>query len=150
MPRLKQTVLAATAAVAIACLPISSAIAAGPLLFAPWALGHILAPLIVASAAASAQASYPAGQGYYGGGPGYYPPPNYYAQPPAYYAPPPAYYAPPSAYYPGTYYAPRVAYPPAPRFYGQPRGYYPSRVPYHASYGGQAFHRSGSYGYRRW
>jgi hypothetical protein len=144
MPGLKQTVFAAVATAAIVCLPIRPAAAAGPLLFAPWALGHIVLPLILASAAASAQpqAPYPPSPGYYGGAPGY-PPPNYYARPPSYYAPSPG--------YPQAYYRPPLSYAPSmPRFYARPRGYYPSRPPYYGAYGGQGSYRSGGFGYRRW
>jgi hypothetical protein len=144
MPGLKQTVLTAVATAAIVCLPIRPAAAAGPLLFAPWALGHIVLPLIVASASAPAQpqAPFPPSPGYYGESPGYAPP-NYYARPPVYYAPS-------QGYYPQAYYRPTLSYtPPMPRFYAQPRGYYPSRPPYHSSYGGQGSYRSGGFGYRR-
>jgi hypothetical protein len=140
MARLKQTVFAAVATAAIVCVPIRPAAAAGPLLFAPWALGHIVLPLIAASAAASAQpqAPYPSSPGYYGGAPGYYAPPNYYVRPPL-------------GYYPQAYYRPPPSYaPPMPRFYAQPRSYYPSRPPYHGAYGGQASYRSSGSGYRRW
>jgi hypothetical protein len=145
MPGLKQTFFAAVATAAIVCLPIRAAAAAGPLLFAPWALGHIVLPLIVASAVASSQpqAPYPPSPGYYEGAPGYYPPPNYYVRPPTYYAPSPG--------YPQAYYRPPLSYAPSmPRFYARPRGYYPSRPPYYGSYGGQGSYRSGGFGYRRW
>jgi hypothetical protein len=144
MQGLKRTVFAAVAIATIACLPIRPAAAAGPLLFAPWALGHIVLPLIAASAAASAppQAPYPPSPGYYGGAPGYYAPPNYYARPPAYYAPSPAY---PQAYYRAPLYSL-----PMPRFYSQPRGYYPSRAPYYGPHGGQGPYRSGGFGHRHW
>lgn len=138
MPGLRQTVLAIVATAAIACLPIRPAAAAGPLLFAPWALGHIVLPLIFASAAASSQpqATYPTGPAYNGGAPGYYPPP-YYARPPVYYAQAPG--------YPQAYYRPRPSYaPPMPRLYAPPRGYYPSRPPYYGAYGRQGSYRSGA------
>jgi len=141
MRGLKQTVFAAAASAGLVCLPITPA-AAGPLLFAPWALGHVVGvaarlatlPLVLASAAASAgqpQAPYPPTPGYYGGPPpGYYPPPNYYAGPPGYYTRPPGYYPAPQAYY-----RPALAYArPMPQFYAQPRGYYAP---------------SGSFAYRR-
>ena len=130
MPALKQTVFAAVATAALVCLPIRPAAAAGPLLFAPWALGHVVLPLIVASVAASAQAQapYPPTPGYYGGTPGYYAPPNYYGRPPSYYAPSPA--------YPQSYYRPPASYAPSmTRYYAQPRGYYPSRAPYYGPHG---------------
>ena len=95
MPGLKQTVLAAAATAAFLCLPTRPA-AASPLLFAPWALGHVIGaaarlatlPLVAASAAISAAqpaAPYPPSPGYYGRPAGYIAPPNYYAGPPAYY-----------------------------------------------------------------
>jgi hypothetical protein len=155
MPALKQTVFAAATTTALLCLPINPAAAAGPLLFAPWALGHIISagvrlatlPLAVASSAASAgqpSAPYPPTPGYYGGPPGYYAPPNYYARPPAYYGPPTGYYPVPQAYY-----RPAPAYaPPMPRYYPQPRGYYAPRTPYSGSYGPQIY-RSGGIAYRR-
>jgi hypothetical protein len=134
MPGLKQTIFAGIASAAIVCLPIRPAAAVVPLLFAPWALGHIVAPLIFASAAAPApaQVPYPAGPGYYGGAPGYYAPPNYYLRPPGYYAPSPG-------YYPRPYYRPPLSYAPA-----------MPRLPYYSPYGGQASYRSGGgFGYRR-
>lgn len=145
MPALRQTVFAAVATAAMVCLSIRPAAAAGPLLFAPWALGHIVLPLIVASVAASAQAQapYPPTPGYYGGTPGYYAPPNYYGRPPSYYAPSPA--------YPQSYYRPPASYAPSmTRYYAQPRGYYPSRAPYYGPHGRQESYRSGGFGYRRW
>jgi hypothetical protein len=155
MPALKQTVFAAAATAALLCLPITPAAAAGPLLFAPWALGHVIGagvrlatlPLALASSAASAgqpAAPYAATPGYYGP-PGYYASPNYYARPPAYYGPPAGYYAPPQAYY-----RPAPAYAsPMPRYYAQPRGYYPPRTSYSGSDGAQVFSRSGGFAYRR-
>jgi hypothetical protein len=156
MPGLKQTVFAAAATAALLCLPITPAVAGGPLLFAPWALGHIIRagamlaslPLVVASAVASADqppAPYPPTPGYYGGPAGYYAPPNYYARSPASYARPPGYYPAPQAYY-----QPALAYArPMPQFYAQPRGYYAPRTPYPGSYGAHAFDRSGGFVYRR-
>jgi hypothetical protein len=155
MPALKQTVFTAAATAALLCLPVTPVAAAGPLLFAPWALGHIIGagvrlaslPLAVASAAASAgqpQAPYAPSPGYYGP-PGYYAPPNYYARPPVYYGPPQGYYSVPQAYY-----RPALAYaPPMPRSYAQTRGYYAPRTSYSGSYGAQAFYRSGGFAYRR-
>jgi hypothetical protein len=131
MPAFKQTVCAVAATTLFLCLLVTPAAAAGPFLFAPWALGHVIGaglrlatlPLVVASSAASAwqpQAPYPATPGYYGGPPRYYAPPNYYARPPVYYAPRPGYYPAPQAYY-----RPALAYArPMPQFYAQPRGYY--------------------------
>jgi hypothetical protein len=153
---LKQTVYAAAAAVTLFCLPVAPAVAGGPLLFAPWALGHIIVagarlatlPLVMASAVASAAqppAQYPQAPGYYGGPAGNYAPPNYYARPSAYYPPPPGYYPAPQAYY-----RPAVAYaPPMPQLYAQPRGYYSTRMPYSGSYGAQGFfHQSGGFAHR--
>ena len=142
MPGLKQTVLAATAG-ALLCVPLAPAMAAGPLLFAPWVFGgHVLGavarlatlPLVAASAALSApppQAAYSPAGGYYGQ--------------PAYYPPPSAYYGASQAYYPGT-----VSYPySAPRYYGPPRGYYAPASRYSGYYGAQASYRSRGYSYRR-
>ena len=143
---LKRTVSAAVATAALVCLPIRPAAAAGPLLFAPWVLGHFVLPLIAASAAASAQPQpqYPASPAYNAGTPGYYAPPNYYLRPPGYYAPSPG-------YYPQAYYRPPFSHAPSmPRLYAQPRGYYPARPPYYAAYGGQASYRPGGSAYRRW
>jgi hypothetical protein len=149
MPGLKHAAFA-VALTATLLLPTTPAAAAGPWIFAPWALGHVIGaaarlatlPLAIASAAANAQqpaAPYPAGPGYYGAPGSYYGPPNYYARPPAaYYAQPPGYYPAPQAYY-----RPALAYaPPMQRFYAQPRGYY-------GSYGAQFLHRSGGFTYRR-
>jgi hypothetical protein len=135
MPGLKQTVFAGIATAAIVCLPIRPAAAAGPLLFAPWAFGHVVAPLIFAAAAAAAPppVPYPASPGYYGGAPGYYAPPNNYLRPPGYY------YAPSPGYYPRAYYRPPLPYAPA-----------MPRLPYYGRYGGNASYRPGSFAYRRW
>jgi hypothetical protein len=155
MPAFKQTVYAAAATAVFVCLPVTPAAAAGPLLFAPWALGHVIGaglrlatlPLVIASSAVSGgqpQAPYSPARGYYGGPPGYYAPPNYYARPPVYYAPRPGYYPAPQAYY-----RPALAYaPPVPQFYPQQRGYYAPRTAYSGSYGAQAFYRSGGFAYR--
>jgi hypothetical protein len=132
MPGLKQTFFAAAATAGLLCVPSMPA-AAGPLLFAPWVLGHIIRagvglatlPLAIASAVSAQQPPTPGyygGQpGSYGGQPGYYAPPNYYARPPGYYARTPGYYRPPQAYYrPGLAYAR-----PMPQFYAHARGYHP-------------------------
>jgi hypothetical protein len=144
MPRLRNKVLAGVAVAAVACLPSAPAVAGGPLLFAPWALSHIVAPLIIGAALSSLQpqAPYPAGPGYYGGAAGYYAPPNY-VQPPGYYAPSRGYY--PRGYYGSSSYSQAT-----PRAYPYPRGVYPQRLPYHASYGGHEAYRSGGYGHHRW
>ena len=138
MPGLKQTIFAAAATAALLCLPVTPAAAAGPLLFAPWVLGHIIRagvtlatlPLVAASAVSGQlpPPGYYGGQpGYYGGQPGYYAPPNYYARPPGYYARPQGYYARPQGYYrpPQAYSRPALAYArPMPQFYAQARGYH--------------------------
>ena len=143
MPRLKNTVLAGAAIAVVAWLPTSPAVADGPLLLAPWALRHIVAPLIIGAATSfQPQASYTPGPGYYGGSAGYYAPPGY-AQPPRYYAPSPSYYT-------RGYYAPAAYGPAFPRTYSPPRGVYPQRLPYHANYGGHESYRSGGFGNHRW
>jgi hypothetical protein len=131
MRGLKQTVFTAVATAALLCLPITPAAAACPLLFVPWALGHIIGagvrlatlPLAIASATGSVQQPQPPyapAPSYYGRPAGYYAPPNYYSRPPTYYAPPAAYYRPPQPYYrPAFAYARRM-----PWFYPQPRSYY--------------------------
>ena len=158
MQRLKIFGLAAVATAALVCLPSAPAAAAGPLLFAPWALGHLLravtAPLAVAAAAASASYGYgaPAYSGppsYYGPGygalptygpPAYYPAPSYYPPQSSYYAPSASYYAGPPAYYP--YGRPYV------RYYGS-RGYdAPPRLRYAGPHGTQGWHGGNGY-YRR-
>ncbi len=130
MPNLKPVAFAAAATAALACAPITPAAAAGPLLVAPWAIGHVIAGLArlaaaasVASAAASAYpgASYsPASQA-----PAY----GYGAPPPAYYPPPSAYpgYVAQPRYYPQPAYSPGYAYAP-PRYVAAPPAYYSPAV----------------------
>jgi len=76
MSALKQTAVIATAGTLL-CLPMTSALAAGPLLFAPWLLGgHVLGglarlaavPLVAASAlsAPPPATAYSPPSGYYG------------------------------------------------------------------------------------
>ena len=143
MARLKNTVLAAVATAGVCLLPSAPAVAGVPFLFAPWALSHIVAPLIVGAALSfQPQAPYAAGPGYYGGPAGYYAPPNYIQQP-GYYAPQPGYY--PRGNYGPSYYRPAV-----PRGYPPSRGVYPQRLPYHASYGGHQAYRSGGFGRHGW
>ena len=150
MPVRKQTALAAATAIALLCMPIQPAAAAGPLLFGPLALGwHVIGavarlatlPLAVASAAVSGQqppASYPPTPGY-GGPAGYYAPPNYYPRPPGYYYPAPQ-----------VYYRPALSYArPMSRLYEPPRGYYASPTRYSGSYGSQVSYRSRGVTYRR-
>ena len=161
MHRFKSTGLAAISAILLICIPSVPASAAGPLLFAPWALGHLFRaalPYIAGTAAASASygeriASYPQVRGYY--------PPSYASQPPAYYAP--------RAYTPApTYYGPSMSsfaavprYYPAPSYYGTSVAYeraYPRYLPrgydaapgmrYSAAHGAQVRYRGTGY-YRR-
>jgi hypothetical protein len=133
-------------ATALLCAHVAPAMAAGPLLFAPWLLGrHVVGavarlatlPLVAASAATSVPPpgmAYSPPVGYYG-----------YAQP-AYYPPPSTYYAPPR-----TYYAPVASYPyySAPGYYGSPRGYFAPAPRYSGYYGAQTSYRSRGYSYRR-
>ena len=145
MPGLKQTVFAAVAAGVIVCLPVTPANAAGPLLLAPWAVGHIVLPLIAASVAASAraQAPYAPGPGYNGDAPGYYATPNYYQRPPAYSEPFPGYRS-------EAYYRPQLSGAMAMTGPYSPRsGYYPRRAPYYVPHGGHASYRPGHIAYRR-
>ena len=142
MPGPKQTGLAIAVAVALLALPITPAVAAGPLLLAPLILGHFLGavtrlailPLIAASAGVSEN-----------------PPPASYAPPRGYYAPP-NYYARPTGYYPApqVYYPPVLSYArPMSRYYVSPRSYYAPPPHYAAFYGSQVFYRSRSTAYRR-
>lgn len=144
MPRLRNKILAGMAVAAVVVMPSAPAVAAGPLFFAPWALSHIVAPLIVGAAMSSiqSQASYPAAPGYYGGAAGYYAPPNYIQ--------PPGYYAPSRGYYPRSYYGPSPYSQAIPKGYSLQRGVYPPRLPYHAPYGGHEAYRSGGFGHHRW
>jgi hypothetical protein len=143
MRAVKQIARAAIAT-ALLCVPTAPAMAAGPLLFAPWLLGgHVLGavarlatlPLVVASAVMSAPPPAVA----------YSPPGGYYGQP-AYYPPAPTYYGTSRAYYP-----PVMSYPyySAPGYYGPPRGYYAPVTRYSGYYGAQASYRSRGYSYRR-
>jgi hypothetical protein len=148
MRGLKQTVLTAVATAALLCLPIAPAVAAGPLLFVPWALGHIIGagarlatlPLAVAAATGADQqpsTPYAPAPSYYGRPAVYYAPPNYYPRPPTYYAPPPSYYGAPQPYYrPAFAYARRT-----PWLYAQPRGYYAPSRGYYAPPGSFAYRR---------
>ena len=156
--------LAAIGTIALLAIPSGPASAGGPLLFAPWALGHLIRavtlPFAIAASAVSATASYAYGEPPYSA-----PPPNYYG--PSYgqgyyapgYAAPPAYYPAPS-YYAPSYYASRPAYSgygrpygyPYPyghgRYYG-PRGYDAApRLRYSGPHGSQGWHGGGGY-YRR-
>jgi hypothetical protein len=142
MGALKQTALTAMAGVLV-CSPLTPAVAAGPLLFAPLILGGRLIgaatrlatlPLIAASAAVSV----PAPPAAYAAAGGYYAPPIYYPRAPQYYGAPQAYYP---AAGPNAYSAPRY-YPPSQRYYAPaPR--------YSGYYGAQAAYGSRGYSYRR-
>jgi hypothetical protein len=139
MVKVRQTVLGAAAAAAIALLPMASAMAGGHGFRAlhPFGIGHGLLgaavalatlPLVVASnvvaGLSESVAPYPS-SGY--AGPAYgYAPPVAYAAPRPYYAP-----------YPGYYAAPRVAYGPRP-YYGA-----------HPGYDRRGYYRSGGYTYPR-
>ena len=164
MHRMKMLGLAAIGTTALWCISSSPASAGGPLLLAPWALGHVLraltVPFIVAAAAASASASYDYDEPAYSPPPSY---PNYYGRPPAYYGGAPGYYGAP-AYYPGPgYYAPPASYyAPGPAYYGGPHAYYgygrpyarrywprgydaAPRLRYSGPHGPQAWHGGGGY-----
>lgn len=137
---LKASALALVGATALAVLPATPAFAAGPLLFAPWAVGHVLgamarlATLPLAVAAQIQPSPGYAPQGYYPPQQGYYPAPQpYYAGPPAYYPRAPVYG-----------YAPAM-----PRPYAPPRGDYAPYARYAGSYAPHFSYRSGGYGYRR-
>jgi hypothetical protein len=142
MPRTRKMLFAAVATAALVCLPVGPVAAAGPFLFAPWALGHIELPLVAAATAASQPATpYGPSPAY---APGFYAPPNYYVRPRGYYGPSPG-------YYPPAYYRPALSYgAAAPPSYAAPRGYYPSRPSYYGPYGGRGYSRAGSYSHRRW
>lgn len=160
--------LAAIGTIALLAIPSGPACAGGPLLFAPWALGHLIRavtlPFAIAATALSASASYAYGQPYSAPPPSYYGPSygqGYYGQgyaaPPAYYgAPAPSYYAPPVSYYRASYYASRPAYYGYGRPYGSPygrsygpRGYDAApRLRYPGPHGSQGWHGGGGY-YRR-
>jgi hypothetical protein len=161
MHRLKMVGLAAIGTTALLGIPSGPAVAGGPLLFVPWALGHLLTlPLVIAATAASAASSYSYGAPAYPAppsyGPNYYGPsyygPSYgsgYAAPPGSYAPPASYYAPGPGYYgaPPSYYG--YARRPYVRYYG-PRGYDAApRLRYSGPHGAQGWHGGGGY-YRRW
>ena len=143
MPGTRKMLFAAVATAALVCLPVRPVAAAGPFLFAPWALGHIVLPLVAAATAASQPATpYGPSPAY---APGFYAPPNYYVRPPGYYGPS-------LGYYPPAYYRPALSYgAAAPPSYAAPRGYYPSRPSYYGPYGGgRGYSRAGSYSHRRW
>jgi hypothetical protein len=148
MPKLKLTVLAAAATGVLLCVPAMPAAAAGPLLFAPWAVGHLIGaaarlaalPAIMASAAISAQQP----PGSYGAAPAYG------AAPGGYYAPP-AYYQRSQGYYPAAAYGRAAPYyaRPMPRSYEPARGYYAPGIRYSGSYGAHVSYQSRGFGYRR-
>jgi hypothetical protein len=138
---LKPKMLAAAAAAALLCMPVTPAAAAGPLLLLP-ALGHAVAamarlatlPLIAASSPPPAR--YPLPPVYNAAGRGYYAP-GYPAAPRVSYAPPVAYYAPPQSYY-------RPA-----QVYSWPRRDYAPTARYSGWNGAHASYRSSGFGYRR-
>jgi hypothetical protein len=167
MRRFKPTVLAAAAA--LTCLPLRPALAGGPLLVAPWAVGHLFRaasalatlPLSIAAAAAQSPPPYYAAPYYaapaYAANPGGYNPGGYYAPPPYYpaynyypraggYYGAPAYSAPPAAYRPPTFAYAR----PMPTFQQGPRGYYAPGMRYSGWHGGQVFGASRGFGHRHW
>jgi hypothetical protein len=145
MLRSKFAIVLATAATAVSGLQSAPAHAAGPLLFAPWALGHLLGavaraaavPLVAGAAAASASYGAPVA--------GYPPAPGYYYGPPVtYYRPATPYYAPPGNGGSAGYYAP-----PLTRWHQAPRGYYAApRMRYSGLYGAQVRYRAAGL-YRR-
>jgi annexin A7/11 len=162
MNKFKRAALALAGCAALVALPVTPAVAAGPLLIAPFALGHVLGtiarlatlPLIAAAqmqppeAYPQAPGNYPPQQGYYAAPQGYYPPQQgYYPAPQGYYPAPPVYYQPAPAYG----YARAYGYPPAPPryYYGPPRGDYAPYARYAGSYGPHFAYRPGGYGYRR-
>jgi hypothetical protein len=166
MGKFKLTVLAAAAT--LTCLPVRPVEAAGPLLAAPWAVGHLLRaatalatlPLSIAAAAgpaAQSPAPYSAARAYPGGSGGYYAPPAYYptyGYHPAYgyYPRSGGYYAAPSySYPPPAYRRPALAYArPMPTFQQAPRGYYAPGMRYSGVYGAHVFSPSRGFGYRHW
>jgi hypothetical protein len=162
---MKRTLLAVAGAMALIAAPIAPAAAAGPLLFAPMVLGHVLGamarlatlPLLAASQIPAPY--YPPQQGYYAG-----PQPSYqpsYSPPPAYYGagPPPQYYAPPRRdYVPYARYAGAYGPPFALPYGGAGYRYGGSGYRYGGAgyrYGGSGYryggagYRSGGYAYRR-
>jgi hypothetical protein len=141
MNGLKRLLLTASAGMLL-CVPMTPAVAAGPLLLAPFffgghALGDVARLLTLPLVASSAVASAPA-LGYPPPAANYYAPPNYYPQARVYYSAPRGYYAP----------TPSYAYR-TPGYYGQPRGYYAPTTRYPGYHGAQASYRSRGYSYRR-
>jgi hypothetical protein len=155
---MKQTLIAFAAATGLIGLPVTPAAAAGPLLFAPMVLGHVLGAMarlatlpLLAGAQTPAPAYYPPQQGYYAGPQPYYPPYNqpyyqpYYQPPPYGFRPAPQYYAPPRRdYVPYARYAGSHGPPIAQPYGGSGYGYGGSGY----RYGGSGY-RYGGYGYRR-
>jgi hypothetical protein len=141
MIALKHSARGLASAAVLALLPLTPAAAAGPLLFAPLALRHVLGAVarlatlpLMAAAQVPAPAAYPPASAYAAAPGGYYP------QGPAYYPPPPTYYRP----------APVYGYAPAmPRYYGPPRGDYAPYARYAGSHAPHYAYRSGGFGYRR-
>ena len=153
MTRFKLTASAAASAAALLVFPTAPAHAGGPLLFAPWLFGHVLAGVIAAAAAPASQPAYPGAYPVapaYGAAPSYYPPPqSYHAPPPVYpyYRPPQSYYAPPPAFSAPAYSYARVV----PGYQERTRGYYAPGMRYSGAYGARIVYpgRSSRY-FRRW
>jgi hypothetical protein len=139
MYRLKQKGLAAILAVVLLGIPITPAVAAGPLLLAPFILGrHVLDAVVTLATLpylANSAAVYGSPSASYPPAPSYYVPQNYYGRAPRYYPAPQIYYAPRLSY---TRLAPRYA---SPYAYHGPRRY-------SGAYGGQVFYRSPAMAYR--
>lgn len=128
MNRFKSAGLAAISAIPLLCIVSAPASAAGPLLLAPWVVGHLLhaaLPYLAGTVAASAS---------YGGNAVNYPPERNYYQP-GYGYQPPAYYA-PGAYHPTpTQYGPPMSsYAVVPRYYAAVPSYYGASAAYGRPY----------------
>jgi hypothetical protein len=152
MVGIKRLILPMTTVAALAFLPVSSALAFGPLLVLPWLLGH---PLAAMAAAVTIPAVENSQQGYYAGAPypaapAYAPAYSYNYAPPAAYARPPLGYAP--AYNPAPWGYARAPSPygvPSPRGYAPAYGYYAPSARYYGAYGGHFSNYSRGSGYRR-
>ena len=150
-----KAVFAALAVTTLACLPLRPALAGGPLLAAPWAIGHVVRAVTALALVASAVAPVVAPQ------PAYAAPPPYYPNPDPYYAP--QTYSVPQAYYPYGYYArpPAVFVPPPYRGWGEynrpppsfqqgARGYYPPGLRYAGGHGTRGFGPPRGFDHRHW
>ena len=157
-----KAVFAALAVTTLACLPLRPALAGGPLLAAPWAIGHVVrgavtALAIVASAVApvvAPQPAYAAPAPYYPNPGPYYAPQNYYV-PQAYYPPqtyyPPGYYARPPTAFAGAGYRGGGEYNrPGPSFQQGARGYYPPGLRYAGGHGTRGFSPPRGFNHRHW